>query len=334
MTAISREQDLDLLRAALRETTGDDELDEMVRGSLHANISRDADKLRIFREETAPLQAMVDLHLEGDGVSSHSTSARFFSKFIGSISEATKFTARSIARTPSYSENLLIEGATPGSVRIVLRVPDGDSPTTPVADEVIMDTPDSSALKKIVGVLSIASTEPDSADSDALLAATHDLPTEARTSLRKAASQIISAGWEIDGTISQRRQSEETIRVTPRGAARLSSALKFNPGEPVVERHVGRFDGLKRSLGTVYFEPNERSRSFAAAAGSDQVLEEVAALLADASHEVVAIFDVVADVSDDGAQARHRRILRTVERFARPSVAARATQPPFPFAAG
>lgn len=318
MTTYSRQQDLDLLRRALRETTGDDELDEMVRGSLYANVARDPDKARVYREETAPLQAMADMHLGGQGVEGHLANASHFAKFISRVSEATKYTARSIAGVSAYSENLLIEGASPGSVRVVLRAPDGTTSAAHVSDEVIMDTPDSSALKKILGVLTWASDNADLPDSDDLLAAMHDLPPDARTSLKGAATQVIKAGWDVEGAVRQRRQEEERIHVTPRGAASVRSALKFNPGEAVRERHLGAFDGLKRSLGTVYFKAVEPRRGFAAAVAHEGLLDEVAALVTDPDREVVAYFDVRSDVGDDGSVGRRTRVLAAIELISKP----------------
>lgn len=312
MTALSREQDLELLRRALRATTGDDELDEMVRGSMYAHIARDPEKARVFREETAPLQAMADIHLGGAGVDGHLTSARQFAKFITRLSEATKFTARAIAGTPSYNENLLIEGVAPGSVRVVLRVPDGSTATASVSDDVIVDTPDSSALKKILGVLTLASTDEDTPGSDDLLAAMHGLPLEARTRLNGAAAAVISAKWDIEGTVQQRRQPEETVHVTPRGAKAVRSALKFNPGAPVEEQHLGVFDGLKRSLRTVYFNP-VGARGFAAAVVHDELLHDVAELLTEPGREVVAQFAVRFDSGAEGTAGRKIRELVRIE---------------------
>jgi hypothetical protein len=51
-------RDLALLRAALRESSGDPALDSFVRASLFASVARDPDSVRVFREEyLGPLSA-------------------------------------------------------------------------------------------------------------------------------------------------------------------------------------------------------------------------------------------------------------------------------------
>ena len=73
---------VDAFRAALRESTGYPDADAIGRASLHASIGADPDLLAVWREETAPAQAVLDLHLAGDTVTDHATNARQFSDFV------------------------------------------------------------------------------------------------------------------------------------------------------------------------------------------------------------------------------------------------------------
>lgn len=308
------------LRNALRATTGNSDLDAIMYASVAAGIDGDPHLEKVFREETAPDQALLDLHLEGDGVREHQTSAARFATFVKRVSEATKFTAKHMAGLESYPERLLIEGVLPGSLRVVLRAPAIAS--TAFGDphpEIQADSSDSSALKVIARVFTSASMTDDDADSAPLLGLVQALPAPARRALRGAAGEVIKGGWEIAGTVRQRRKEEEPIQITQRGAARLHSALKFHPGEPEIEVRIGFFDGLKVSAGTVYFIPTERGgRPFGAAAPTDDLLSQVAHLVAerdqDAAHsqEVRAVFVVSVEDAEPGVPSRRSRRLESI----------------------
>jgi hypothetical protein len=58
---------VEAFRAVLRESTGYPDADEAGRASLYASIGGDPDLLAVWREETAPAQAALDLHLTGEG---------------------------------------------------------------------------------------------------------------------------------------------------------------------------------------------------------------------------------------------------------------------------
>jgi hypothetical protein len=152
-TALSpRKQRLvEAFRAALRESTGYSDADEISRVSLHASIGADPDLLSVWREETAPAQAALDLHLAGESVEDHATNARQFSDFVAGVSSAVKATVKDRLGLRAYTEDLLIDALAPGSLRVVLRARDPIT-TDPTITEP-GSTVDSDALRGIASVL-------------------------------------------------------------------------------------------------------------------------------------------------------------------------------------
>lgn len=309
MTTAER-HDLTLLRAALRDTTGDPEIDEFTQGSILASIAGDPDAVRVFREETAPEQVVVDLHLDGGEVRIHSTNAGRFARFVQRVSQATGAFARDLAGAARYSENILIDALAPGSVRVVLRAPEiPKDPSWPTLDDLPVSTADSTALRRIAGILTYASSTVDSVDDELLPALVRELPSRVRTHLESASSEMIKAGWEVSGTVRQRQHPEESVVVTQRGVERLRSVLKFMPNEPVRESIKGTIDGFKYSLGSIYFSPNDSRRSFSAAVHTDALLARVVQLSQVKDRTVIATFEVVTAGSADDAVRTYRTLV-------------------------
>src|SRR5659263_25378 len=151
-----------LLTNALRQSRGDPSLGALYAGSMLAGVHGNVDLERVYRQEMAPQQVELDLHLVGEGVIDHSTNAAKFSEFIRRLSFATKHTAKQLAGSHAWSENLLIEALTPGSIRIALRAPEIPvDPSKPTHDEVLVSTPEATALRAIASMLSLASSEDD-----------------------------------------------------------------------------------------------------------------------------------------------------------------------------
>lgn len=303
-----------LLREALNETTGIKELDLMSWSSIRMGIvGDDPQLLQVFEEETGPEQVELDLHLEGAGVSGHSTNALAFATFVSRVAEAVKETAKDIATFPRYNAGLLIEGASPGSVRVVLKAPTPPttqdlSPTTSVSSI------DSEALRRIARVMTLASEpEDESPNNEPLDAAIQQLPIKARTKLKSAAEQAIKTNWEIDGSIRQRHFGIDRVELSPRGATRLRTALLTAHEEFTTERAFGTVDGLKHSLGVMWFKPEIASRSFPATVADDSLLSRVAELAADPDQRVLAIFDTYSSFAGPGESVvKKSRLLRSI----------------------
>ncbi len=299
-----------LLRAAIRESDLDDPFDF---SSLQGLIRSDRDR-QILREETAPKQVVLDLHLGGPGVDGNATSADLLAGFIGRLSVATKAVAKQIAGTSRHSERLLVEGIAPGSVRVVLRIPD-DKPEDDVLTHAQAETVDSKALRRVAGLLALASSdEPEPDGSDPLAAAVEGLPIEARDSLRAAARDVLKADWEIDGAVRQWRQPEDRIRVTKRGAEHLRSALSLSVPERTRRTITGTLDGFRRSTGVAYVTPHgEDMRPLAVAVGDPELFHRVATMAAYDDLPVRLTFDEWQAVTADGGVGRVARRLQAIE---------------------
>ncbi len=281
----------DELRAALQYSTGDERSDAYIRGTLRAGIvGNDPVLIDIYEQEAGPEQAEVDLHLEGEGVTDHSTNAHDFAAFVSGISEAVKETAKGRAGKGRYTEGLLIEGATPGSVRVVLRAPTPRIQKNQTADErTLASTIDSDALRTIAAIMTHASdTDPDSPFAAELAG----LPIKARKGLKRAVKQSRKAGWVIGGTVRQRKIGAAQVQLTSFGAIRLSIELDSGVERVTTETAVGRIDGFRRSLGTLYFIP-AGGKGITAGVTDSEVAAKVTDLFADPDAEVEAVFSVV-----------------------------------------
>ncbi|MBJ8342822.1 hypothetical protein JGU71_28420 [Antrihabitans sp. YC3-6] len=301
------------LRAALEYSTGDPKSDDYIRGSLRAGVVGDDPYLvDIFEQVVGPEQAEVDLHLTGPGVRNHSTNAHHFAQFVSGISEAVKETAKEMAGKGRYSEGLVIEGATPGSVRVVLRAPEPKVVQDQTIDErTAASSVDSDALRAIAAILTHASDKDPNSPFVAELA---ELPVKARRGLKRAVTQSRKAGWLIEGTVRQRQIGAGTVLLSAEGAMRLALQLESGTEKRTTEKAIGRIDGFRRSLGTLYFIP-DGGQPFIAGVKDSSVATRVTELFVDPDEMVEAIFHVVESLLPGaGAVTRRSRVLVSIKR--------------------
>lgn len=302
------EEFLSNFRSALQQSSGSTLSDEITRASILNGIVRDDHELfDIYVKEVGPQQAVLDIHLEGEGVSNHSTNAESFAKFVLGLSDAVKETAKADAGAQRASSELLIEGALPGSVRVVLK-----APIVKEVNAFIESTPSSlqsRALRKVSQVLSVASDK-DELVSDTLDASVQALPVKARKRLGVAVSQALASSWSLKGALEQRQYGVEDLTIDSRSAAKLKVALERGHEEPSVEKFVGSIDGVRRSGGIMWFKPEDKP-VFAATIKDDSLLQRVAELNALEDQQVSAIFDVltVFDQGDSAAFKKSRTLI-------------------------
>ncbi|ALR12341.1 hypothetical protein MYCSP_14020 [Mycobacteroides saopaulense] len=305
--AVDREFEQSLVDA-LRYRSDDPSSDRAVRESIRIGlVGNDAELINIYEREVGPEQAEVDLHLDGPGVENNAANARQFSLFVSGLSEAVKETAKARAGRKSYSENLLIEGATPGSVRVVLRVANPIIPKGQTVDETtVASTVDSDALRTVASILALASDP----DLDTPLAAEiAELPPQARTALKRVVNASQHGGWGVRGTIRQRQVGAADLELTPDGATRLRIELESAHEKRRTEAQIGTIDGFRWSLGTLYFQNDTGSR-FTAGVTETRVAQAVTRLMNDPNQRVSARFDVVESyLPGDKAQSRVSRVL-------------------------
>jgi hypothetical protein len=282
-----------------------------VRESIRAGIvGDDADLIDIYEREVGPAQAEVDLHLDGPGVQDNATNARQFSRLVSGLSEAVKETAKARVGRKSYRDNLLIEGATPGSVRVVLRVATPVIPKGQTVDEsTVASSVDSDALRTVASIL-VHASDP---DLDTPLAAEiAELPMKARTALKRVANASQQGGWGVRGSIRQRQVGAADLELTADGAIRLRLELEGAQEKRRTERRVGTIDGFRWSLGTLYFDPLDVP-AFTAGVMESRIAQAVTRLMNDPALRVAADFDVVESfLPGDQTRTRVSRVLTDI----------------------
>ena len=308
--ATDRELEASLVDA-LRYSSGDPTSDHVLHESIRAGIVRDnAELIDIFEREVGPEQAEVDLHLDGPGVTHNATNARQFSLFVSGLSDAVKETAKARAGRKTYHNNLLIEGATPGSVRVVLRVATPVIAKGQTVDEATAASSiDSDALRTVASILAHASNS----DLDTPLAAEiAELPMQARTALKRVVNASQHGGWAVRGSIRQRQVGAADLELTADGAMRLRLELEQAQEKRRTERRVGTIDGFRWSLGTLYFSPLD-TPTFTAGVMESRVAQAVTRLMNDPEMRVSADFDVVESyLPGDQTRARVSRVLTDI----------------------
>jgi hypothetical protein len=238
---------------------------------------------------------------------------------VSGISEAVKETAKAIAGKGRYSENLLIEGAGPGSVRVVLRAPDPVAPHTEGEKTephplIPGSTVDSEALRSIAAILTHASSED---EESPLMAELSRLPNRARVGLRRAAKSTNDAGWDIKGSIRQRNFGATEVALTHGGAFRLRQGLDATVESRADEVLSGYIDGFRRSLSTLYFQPDRGGRIVQAAVIDPDTAAAISELFADPDSLVEVVFDVVSTfMPGDEMRPQRSRAVKSIRRLA------------------
>lgn len=301
-----------LLRAALQEQIREAGPSSVGLASIESMVAGRREFERIYAIETGPEQVRLDLHLEGPNVVRNATRADWFSRFLSSLEAAVDATAHHLAGKGKRLPDLLVTGALPGSVRVVLQVPDAARPSRVGSTPEMVDSSTvlSQAVRTVAGALVAAGVE-DSPDNDTLIAAVETMPKTAKLRLSTLARTVDRADWEIRGNISQRHREPEEFRVSQRGIRRLASALKAEISEPERVTVIGRIDGVRYSLSTLWLIPNEGTRTVAVMVPSAELLDEAAAL--NASHALVRVqLDVYRAISPDGAMVSASRSLVSI----------------------
>ncbi|MEV5360850.1 hypothetical protein AB0K45_11035 [Micrococcus luteus] len=261
----------------------------MSRNSMLASVVDDDELTSEWHRLVGAEQAVLDLRLSGAGVEGHSTRADTFAAFVSSISRTVQRAAREQTGRKRYPRDLLIEGASPGSVRLVLRAPTPRIPPHQVVDDLTAaSTVDSDALRLIATIIAHAD---DVSEDSVLAAAVQALPPMARVPLRKAMDRVQKAGWEIGGSISQRGFGYNRLKLTSRGAVRLRAELEARFDRKYTEEVFGTVAGSKDIEGVLWFDP-EGGTQFRARVDDAQLRRQVVRYQLD-HPRVLAKFDVV-----------------------------------------
>jgi hypothetical protein len=269
----------ELLRAALRTSTGDDQADELARASLLAGVvGDDPELLRVFQEETGPTQAELDLHLPGVEGDPHATRADWFGTFVNRMGVAVKDVSKSMTDKSRMAVALRVVAPAPGSVRVVLKAPiapEGEAEIERVGDG---QSVESKALRTVAVLMDLAERGSQEPGETPLTSAAQKLSGQARKSVRAVATSVARAGWDVEGELRQRGQAPESIRLSASGALSLIAEMDKRVETTRPEIIVGRIDGQRHSLGTMWLLPEGKRRAVEAFVADDSLLSEVAEL--------------------------------------------------------
>ena len=277
----------ELLQAAAQHETGDAFFDSLRLGSLMASASGQPHLQDVLQRRLAPEQAQLDLHLSGEQVKNHAANASFLGRFLTHLSDAAKEISKEFSGRSRAANTLLVQGFAPGSLEVTLQAPPAKRPEGQDSDGFLQSsTSDSKALRLIAMTMSDASE--DSPESDSVLVA--DIPKAARGHLRLAASDVLTAGWEIDGTLVQRGMPPASVQFTRRGADRLVASLEGVEEKPVERRVYGTVDGSRVSLGRVYLIP-DHGRALSISTIDDELIAQAGRLASEPGTRVLAVFE-------------------------------------------
>lgn len=294
---------------ALLASSGHPEADQLSREGMLISIGDDTELVDEWHRLVGSEQAVFDLHLAGAGVEDNATRADQFAQFVSRIGATVHAKAKDTAGLQRYPHKLLIQGAEPGSVRVVLRVPVPQIPDgQQVQDATVASSVDSDALRLVASILAHGD---DMSDDSVVTSEIQSLPVPARVSLRKAMEGVQKAGWEIQGSISQRGYGYTDVALTTAGAARLRHELAVT--EPVI-RHAelfGKINGTKDIEGVLWFEP-EGGSEFRAVVGDDPQLRDKIVELQLGHPRVRAEFVIYETQSPDGNTMMRSRKLEKV----------------------
>lgn len=291
--AFLRAHPLPSLRAALEDALTHIDLDssynpERLREEV---VGDDPELLDTFEFHRGPEQAELDLHLEGPGVKGHSTDAKHFAKFVSTIAAAVAEASKADKAHSRARAGLLIEGATPGSVRVVFKSAPAleKSTSSAITDAELFDmgeesTSESVALREIANILSRAS-DADTLVDDELGAALGMVPAKTHKLLYDAISTADSADWVINGTVRQRGVGRQNVVLTKRGASRLGTLLRPVKESQTTAQLSGTLDGYKPSEARMWLRPEGSQRSLVVVVKTSDLLKQVKDLNA-ASEEV------------------------------------------------
>ena len=226
----------DLLRAAIQEIREsaprfgwDGRTTEFALGQLYAGTVQGRPELEsVWVQETAPIQARLDLHLTEGSVQGHAAPADKFAALVAGVADATREVARKRLGRRAHPSALLVRGAAPGSVRLVLEVAAHADDTNP-GSMVDTSTVDSQALRQVAAILANAD---DMSDDSTITAQIGPLSGKARKALRRAADQIAAQQWHVAGRLEQRGFTPAEVAISPAGASRLAVELNQTPSAP------------------------------------------------------------------------------------------------------
>lgn len=313
----------ELLRAAIRESSGDSPSARLARSSLMALIADDPVGQRILEEETGPEQVQMELHLEKGSIQHHAGPADPVGRFISNLAKGAAAVARQRSGNKRHKNRILLEGVAPGSLSITLRAPDTDNlPRTEAEpiDGTSASNIESEALRSLAAVFHAAEdsvTDPEVSNLSGLIAT---LPAPARAALKTATTIANNQQWTVTGVISQRSYPNERFALDPQAMGQLVTSLKTKESEPERREATGYIDGFKYTRSQLFFQEAGAKASYSVAVGNELLMLKVASLATDPERKVRVGIDFFTSGDEEGNVVQGR-VLAWIQPVAEETIA-------------
>lgn len=323
----------ELFRASLKKAISmEDPYRSLELTSIYSQIdfSNDPELFHsIYREETAPEQVEIILHINGENIINHKASAFAVGEFLTNISEGVHQIGKSILKEynndnqnksqKSFNHSIspiLVEGIQPGSVKLVLAAPDLPDKNDEYNDYILDIVPESIESKSLL-IFSKLLNNVSSGDSIDAFNVLDYLPyrisRKGISHIKKISEIVFSNNWDISGE-AIKRGSIENIHFSSRGAARLLDALQAKMQETTREWVAGQLDGHKNSNRKVFFKPeNGDQRSYSLEAASLDILTTASRVSADPNNYVNAHIEISPVIKKGKATGDLKRKLLDIE---------------------
>ena len=206
---------------------------------------------------------------------------------------------------------LLISALAPGSVQVTMQAAAPEEVDGAIK-EARTATEDSNSLKIVATILARTETDDGEGGLDVLAGLVKSMPSKARPGIRRAATAISHAKWDVEGELREASGERFALRLNREGAESLVTILDEKDVESGEVSHTGYVDGQRRSLGAMWFVP-DHSAPIEAAVLDPHLLDKVASLAAE-ERRVVTHFSVVKRYPKGSpTAARNSYILTSIE---------------------
>ncbi|MCI7305458.1 MAG: hypothetical protein MR522_04220 [Trueperella sp.] len=319
----------DSLRAALRSTTGDPQLDNIFNASLLAAMPGNQRLRDIATEELAPPEARISIRLTEGTVDGHSApamaTAGFIENFVKAATEIAKATLPDeTTQGVPKSDDFRIHAAAPGSLVLVISAPPARLPREHLDGQLQLtdnvDTVHSQAIHRTAELIGAVDNVVRSAGVevvDRLREIVKDIPVKAIPALREMSTIADRQQWNVQGKVEQQHRPVRRVEFAARAAGDLARVLQKTEQVPRRREFVCTIDGFRQSSDSVYLIEAGANKGYAYdIPDSDaELFVRVRGYAADPDGQFKATVEETAKVGPavgDGVEGTRSRLQRTL----------------------
>jgi hypothetical protein len=225
---------------------------DAIRTSLAALASESDELKSTLRKLLGVGGGHLELHMNGRGITHHSTNAKKLGDFIKKTSRALNEIAKSESGRSRLHDRILVTAPVAGSVAVTFSVEQHYETGNEIPGTATSEI-EEVAIKRLVSIFLQAEDQVNDIESTVLDAAIHTLRGPAQRSLRELAKSISNNGWEVDGVFYSRGQ-EVPVKMSRNGLSRVIDVTRsINQVEETLEA-TGKVDSWAWSKQTMGFE--------------------------------------------------------------------------------